>query len=184
MNDNCQIEDINTFVATVGCHHAKFGACPPFRLRDFVEGWLQAGIPLNYALGRIKGRLVTDAELVRLDHQIRTGWHELSRPPRAQPRQTSRLFRRIGNLGNGNEPATGRESKPAATKFHWACSFLMEELGGGEIEANALERATRDAGLALRTVDRARKKLGVISRRSGFGRSGRCWLSLPRAPSA
>jgi hypothetical protein len=65
-----------------------------------------------------------------------------------------------------------------------AMDFLREKLGAGEVEATVVETDARDAGIAIRTLDRARTKLGVISRRTGFGRNGKSWLSLPTTPTS
>jgi hypothetical protein len=63
-----------------------------------------------------------------------------------------------------------------------AKAFLKQELANGEIATMEIEQTATDEGIALRTLDRARRELGVISRRTGFGRSGRSFLSLPKAP--
>jgi hypothetical protein len=64
-----------------------------------------------------------------------------------------------------------------------AIDFLKQELADGEVAAVKVEEAANDEGIALRTLDRARKELMVISRRTGFGKTGRSWLSLPTAPT-
>jgi hypothetical protein len=63
-----------------------------------------------------------------------------------------------------------------------AIAFLRRELADGEVAATLLEEKAKASGISLRTLDRARAKLKVISRRTGFAKEGKCWLSLPTAP--
>ena len=61
-------------------------------------------------------------------------------------------------------------------------AFLRRELANGEVAASVIEEYARDDGISLRTLDRARSRLRVITRRSGFGKTGKSWLSLPTTP--
>ncbi len=63
-----------------------------------------------------------------------------------------------------------------------AIAFLRNELAEGEVAATRLEEKAIASGISSRTLDRARARLKVISRRTGFAREGKCWLSLPRTP--
>ena len=63
-----------------------------------------------------------------------------------------------------------------------AIAFLRRELADGEVAAARLEEKAKASGISLRTLDRARARLKVISRRTGFAKEGKCWLSLPRTP--
>jgi hypothetical protein len=58
-----------------------------------------------------------------------------------------------------------------------AVNFLCRELANGEVEARIVEEHAGAEGISLRTLDRARKRLNVVSRRTSFG--GPYWLSLP-----
>jgi putative DNA primase/helicase len=49
-----------------------------------------------------------------------------------------------------------------------AASFLREELGNGPQEAKTVRKAARDAGIADRTLDRAKKSLGVQAKKDGL----------------
>jgi hypothetical protein len=60
-----------------------------------------------------------------------------------------------------------------------AVEFLRTELCSGEVETTVIEEQARRAGIAKRTLARARKKLQVKTRREGFGRDGKFFLSLP-----
>jgi hypothetical protein len=62
-----------------------------------------------------------------------------------------------------------------------AIVFLCRELADGEVAATLLEDRAKAIGISPRTLDRARARLKVISRRTGFAKDGKCWLSLPRA---
>jgi putative DNA primase/helicase len=57
--------------------------------------------------------------------------------------------------------------------------FLRDELKAGPVEADIIRSQAKRAGIADRTLKRARAKLGVISRREGFGRDGKFFLELP-----
>lgn len=63
-----------------------------------------------------------------------------------------------------------------------AIAFLRRELADGEVAASLLEENAKANGISTRTLDRARTRLKVISRRTGFAKDGKCWLSLPTTP--
>jgi hypothetical protein len=63
-----------------------------------------------------------------------------------------------------------------------AIAFLCRELADREVAATRLEEKAKASGISPRTLDRARARLKVISRRTGFAKEGKCWLSLPRTP--
>jgi hypothetical protein len=58
--------------------------------------------------------------------------------------------------------------------------WLLEQLASGPKAATALTAAAKDAGISARTVERARKALGLKPRRS----QGRVWWMLPDSESA
>ncbi len=60
-----------------------------------------------------------------------------------------------------------------------AVAFLREELAHGEVAVAEVEANAKYEGISLRTLDRARTRLKVVSRRRGFGKVGGFWLSLP-----
>jgi hypothetical protein len=64
-----------------------------------------------------------------------------------------------------------------------AMDFLREELRAGEAEVTVIDTQARKAGIASRTLKRARAKLGVVSRREGFGAEGKFFLSMPTGHS-
>jgi hypothetical protein len=61
-------------------------------------------------------------------------------------------------------------------------AFLGRELADGEVAATHLEERAKASGISLRTLDRARARLKVISRRTGFAKDGKCWVSMPTVP--
>ena len=67
--------------------------------------------------------------------------------------------------------------------------FLLEELAFGPVEVKTVRRNAREAGIADRTLDRAKAKIGVVSERvGGIAGEGRWTWALPksatlRAPS-
>jgi hypothetical protein len=97
-------------------------------------------------------------------------------------------------VGNQQDaPACGRadQAPPQSAKsigrvrrgrIDKAIAFLRRELANGEVAATRLEEKAMASGISLRTLDRARARLNVISRRTGFAKEGKCWCSLPRAP--
>jgi hypothetical protein len=75
-------------------------------------------------------------------------------------------------------PPTAPRSRTPAGKLAEAMRFLRAELQG-EVEATVIETRARRAGIAIKTLKRARAKLGIVSRRDGFGAAGKFYLSLP-----
>jgi putative DNA primase/helicase len=56
-----------------------------------------------------------------------------------------------------------------------AADFLKDALSGGAVDSKEMMRQARQAGIAERTLHRAKKVLGVTSKRDAFGRAGK-WL--------
>jgi len=76
---------------------------------------------------------------------------------------------------------------PSRKKIDTAVDWLRAELATGERPAAEVEANALCAGIAPRTYDRARKRLGVTSRRVGFGRWAKYMIALPmldRTPEA
>lgn len=55
------------------------------------------------------------------------------------------------------------------TQFEGACTFLCEELKSGRVSSKDLDRAAKDAGIAIATLKRAKSKLGVIAKKTAHG---------------
>jgi hypothetical protein len=62
-----------------------------------------------------------------------------------------------------------------------AVEFLRGLLAGGQVAAKDVFTAARDAGIAEKTLKRAKATLGVRSRREGFGPGSTVWWRLPSA---
>jgi hypothetical protein len=194
------------FMGRAGCLYGKWNLCPPFHLSEFAEGWLLAGISLDHCLDEIRSYLTKhsarhrcgsgDDSLRYIDHAVRRSWDDKRRPPRAKPERTDRYFQRTGEVITNRHPCDPIPSPnfvapvrpkaptpPALKPLEKAKAFLKRELADGEVAAVAIELAAKDEGIALRTLDRARRELMVVSRRSGFAKTGRSWLSLPTVPN-
>jgi hypothetical protein len=74
---------------------------------------------------------------------------------------------------------SGQELAPSPKKIDTAVALLRAELASGERPAAEVEAEALCAGIAPRTYDRARKRLGVTSRRIGFGRWAKYVIALP-----
>jgi excisionase family DNA binding protein len=73
-----------------------------------------------------------------------------------------------------------RAHRSSQSEIARACAFLAKVLEGGEQSVNDVnaEAAAQDPPIKLRTIERARKDLGVISRRDVFGEKGKWFISL------
>jgi hypothetical protein len=202
-----ELRDFTEFMGRAGCLYGQWNLCPPFHLGESAEAWFLEGITPEHCLDQIRLYLAHhsarhrcgsgDGSLPHVDYAIRQSWADRHRPPRAKPQRTDRYFQRIDEaipIGDARAcdpipspnfaaPVRPKAPPPPPQKpIEKAKAFLRRELANGEIGAVELEEAAKDEGIALRTLDRARRELGVISRRTGFGKTGRSWLSLPKAP--
>jgi hypothetical protein len=203
-----ELRDFTKFMGRAGCLYGKSNLCPPFLLEKFAEAWFLEGISFRHCLEQIESYLAQhsgrhrcgsgDGSLPFVDHAIRKSWSDKHRPPRAKPERTDRYFQRVDDaveVGEGHScdpipspnftaPVRPKPPLPPPQKpLDRAINFLKQELADGEVPAVEVEQAAEDEGIALRTLDRARKRLMVNSRRTGFGKTGRSWLSLPSTPS-
>jgi putative DNA primase/helicase len=65
-----------------------------------------------------------------------------------------------------------------------AIAFIEEEfLVAERIEASDLSKSARNGGISPETLKRARKKLGIVASRDGFGPGSKFYLSLSRSRS-
>ena len=69
-------------------------------------------------------------------------------------------------------PYRGEEERNALNE---ACSWLGDILSDGPMEARSIYKLAREEGISERTIKRAKKPLGVVTRREGFGSSGK-WI--------
>ncbi len=79
----------------------------------------------------------------------------------------------------GAPKSSGQELAPSPKKIDLAVALLRTLLASGERPAAEVEAKALCAGISPRTYDRARKRLGVTSRRIGFGRWAKYVIALP-----
>jgi hypothetical protein len=109
----------------------------------------------------------------------------LGREPRDAPNRHPDQMRTSLRSRSHRTHTAPNPSRPTCAKaIDRAVCFLLQELAQGEVAAIDVEANARDEGIAPRTLDRARTRLKVVSRRRGFGRGGSSWLSLPASVSA
>src|SRR5258708_6837823 len=122
------------------------------------------------------------AECERVDWQPSAD-HEVDRM-----RSSTRREAPVGNWSDA--PGRGRadQALPQSVKsigqkrkqpkqIDRALAFLRRELASGAVAAVRLEEKAKASGISARTLDRARARLKVISRRTGFAKDGKCWCS-------
>jgi hypothetical protein len=79
---------------------------------------------------------------------------------------------------NASRPSSQTQA-PRPKKLEIAVAWLRTELASGERPAAEVEARALCAGIAPWTYDRARQRLGVTSRRIGFGRWAKYMIALP-----
>ncbi len=98
----------------------------------------------------------------------------------ARARDTRSAFPQQGPQPPRSAPKSfGQELAPSPKKIDVAVALLHSELAAGERAAAEVEAKALCAGISPRTYDRARKRLGVTSRRIGFGRWAKYMIALP-----
>lgn len=68
---------------------------------------------------------------------------------------------------------------PGVGRLGEAMAYLKEALSSGPVAQQSLKSGATDAGLAWRTVERAKELLGVTSERKGWGPGSACLWRLP-----
>jgi hypothetical protein len=94
--------------------------------------------------------------------------------------------RQIRQARSTASKSSGRTLARTPKKIDVAVTWLRAELANGERAAAEVEAKALCVGIAPRTYDRARKLLGVASRRISFGRWAKYMIALPvvdRTPS-
>lgn len=76
---------------------------------------------------------------------------------------------------------SGREQR-AAPQSDEAYAWLAQVLAKGPVPTVEIQQRARADGVSWRTVERAKDRLGVRSRRHGFGDAGRWAWELPQTP--
>jgi len=75
--------------------------------------------------------------------------------------------------------SSGRALQSTPKKIDTAVALLRAELASGERPAAEVEAKALCIGISPRTCDRARQRLGITSRRIGFGRWAKYMIALP-----
>jgi hypothetical protein len=117
--------------------------------------------------------------------------NSVSKPARCEPgrvglqkaaraRDTRSAFPQQGPQPPRSAPKSfGQELAASPKKIDLAVALLRTELASGERPAAEVEAKALCIGISPRTYDRARKRLGVTSRRIGFGRWAKYMIALP-----
>lgn len=69
--------------------------------------------------------------------------------------------------------------KQGENRLSEAMSFLRDVLADGRVEQRVVRSRAIEAGLAVRTIERAKEALGVLSEREGWGPGSTCYWRLP-----
>ena len=79
----------------------------------------------------------------------------------------------------------GGDAQDETSAVTEATEFLREMLADGPKPAKEIRRAAREVGVSDRTLDRAKASMGIMVRRSGFGKGGAfTWeIGIERQPS-
>jgi hypothetical protein len=197
-----QPKEFKELVGWIGNLYGRAGLCPPIDLVEYAKRWLSDGITPSHCIEQTRLYLDKYARSFRLgsgegslpflDRIIRETWLK-SQYPAADAAKGDEKFNGESQESPVIEEGPGEPVKPwwapkeplrhepAQSAQGYAAAFLRRELADGELPTSELNKRARAARIADRTLDRARKKLGVVSRRTGFGRTGQHWVSLPKA---
>ena len=74
-------------------------------------------------------------------------------------------------------------AKPSGVKLERAKALLTKLLADGPVEQKVIVEAGAAEGISLRTLERSKRILGVVSIREGFGAEGVAFWSLPQPPT-
>jgi len=109
------------------------------------------------------------------------------------PKTTSLLFEPVGTDGGVRIEWRGecdysaadllskpKDARPAMDK---AVELLVKSLDNGSVEANEVRKVAEEADVSLRTLERAKAELKVISKRQGFGPRSSVFWELPEPDS-
>jgi len=200
----CEPKDFTHFIGAIGNLYGKANLSTPLDLVKYAKGWLEEGISPSHCIEQTRLYLDRYARSYRLgsgegslpylDKIIRKTWLESQYPP--------------ADSGSGDEKSKGESREAPAidqsadepTKQWWApkaplrreraqsavdyaVAFLRRELADSELPTSELNKRAVAAKIADRTFGRARKKLGVESRQTGFGKNARHWVFLPKPRS-
>jgi hypothetical protein len=190
-------EEFAHLLGRAGNAYTKVSRCPPFSLARYIAWLIEAEIDPAFIIAQVLVHLPCENRLEDFHALVRRRWGALHRD---RPRETSRLWKRAlkpwesvahgGETWRSTDPSDPEASQAKTAARAAAASlrpgqraerFLQSELAGGrEAPATDVERRAAKEGIAARTLDRARHRLRIVSRR----RAGRFWLSMPRVPKS
>jgi hypothetical protein len=148
-----------------------------WREQHFSPPWAQATRP---TMQRFSDRNRIDQQ-PSADHQVDSLRCPASREALLANRSDAPVCSRADQPPPQSAKSIGKR-RTGLKRIDEAMAFLRRELADGEVAATLLEEKAKASGISPRTLDRARARLKVISRRTGFAKDGKCWLSLRTAP--
>jgi len=115
------------------------------------------------------------------DHEVGPSPSPSSREELVGNRSNAQGYDRTNQALPLSAKSIGKE-RSGPKRIDQAIAFLRRELADGEVAATRLEEKAKASGISPRTLDRARARLTVTCRRTGFAKTGKSWLSLPTTP--
>jgi hypothetical protein len=104
VNFMSDMDEMTTFLGRAGNLYGRKNLCPPFHLMEFAQAWVLEGISLSHCIEQISAHLDENSGRYRggsggwglrwLDQIIRKSWYQRTRPPRALPARTDRLYQK------------------------------------------------------------------------------------------
>jgi hypothetical protein len=200
----CELKDFTQFIGAIGNLYVRRNLSTPLDLKRYAKAWLEDGISPSHCIEQTRLYLERyghayrvgsgESSLPFLDKFIRKTWLELQYFPAGgrsgnEKSESESLAPPIIEESHEDlvKPWYGPKAPlyraPAQSAEDYAIAFLYRELAEGELSVRELKKRAAAAKIADRTLDRARKKVGVVSRRTGFGKSARHWVSLPKPRS-
>jgi hypothetical protein len=180
--------------------HRRFAAglprltysCPPCALYNSIRLWLNPQLFTSHARSSAPARHppgFVEPCLPTLGHTVPTGpqWaYEIKHDGfRFICRREGERVRRTiyGSYAMTADQALAAAAPGDHSEEHGALDealeFLRTELAEGRVEVTVIQAAAKKAGIAERTLKRARAKLKVIKQREGFGPGGKFFLAMP-----
>jgi hypothetical protein len=196
----CEPKDFTHFIGAIGNLYVRRNLSTPLDLVRYAKGWLEDGISPSHCIEQTRLYLERYGHVYRLgsgegslpclDRIIRKTWLELqyfpaegrsgdekSKSESLAPPIIEESHEDLVKLWYAPKAPLYRASAQSAGDY--AIAFLYRELADGELSVREIKKRAAAAKIADRTLDRARKKVGVVSRRTGFGKAARHWVSLP-----
>jgi Bifunctional DNA primase/polymerase, N-terminal/AAA domain len=135
--------------------------------------------PSRRILARIKGNVARPVPSMAY-HIEEYILHESANPPDRQRIVTSRLvWDGDSELTAKDLLATTSTEGEGSVNRTEAEEFLRSLLAAGPVSAKEVSRQAEESGIAIRALRSAKERMGVVSRRAGFGTSGAWSWALP-----